>query len=236
MEPASNDESLREACLKPSWFCDSDHPAIVSHAAEVCRGAEDDREKAVRLFRAVREAPRYDPYTVSRSAADHRASAVLAQESAYCIPKAVLLCALLRAEGIPARLGFADVKNHLATDKLLRTLGSDEFAWHGFVELWLGERSFKVTPAFNASLCARFGVPPLDFDGERDALLQPFDGAGRPYMDYLRDRGRYLDVPFDTIMTDFRDIYGVGAYVPSADADVHDAAFHPNDARDVSTR
>lgn len=34
-------------------------------------------------------------------------------------------------------------------------------------------------PTFHAELCARFGVPPIDFDGEHDALLHAFDRRGR---------------------------------------------------------
>ncbi len=42
---------------------------------------------------------------------------------AYCVPKAVLLAAVLlaavlRAAGVPARLGFADVRNHVQSDTL----------------------------------------------------------------------------------------------------------------------
>jgi len=193
--------------LAPGRFVDSDHPDVVAFAAETCRGAANDRERAARLFVAVRERLRYDPYTITADPDEYRASTVLRRERAYCIPKAVLLCAAARAAGIPARLGFADVKNHLATEKLLRMLATDLFAWHGYVELFIEGRVVKATPAFNAALCARFGVPPLELDGVHDALLQPFDGQGRRYMEYVAERGVFQDLPLDQILATFASLY-----------------------------
>ncbi len=207
--------------LAPGRFADSDHPAVVAYAREVCAGAADDAERAARLFTDVRERLRYDPYTISDDPNEYVASTLLDRARAYCIPKAVLLCASARAVGIPARLGFSDVRNHLASQKLLDSLGSDLFAFHGYVELWIGGRPLKATPAFNADLCARFGVSPLEFDGETDALLQPFDGEGRPYMEYVRDRGLYDDLPLDEILQTFASLYR--GRPPS---DAHDDAFH----------
>lgn len=209
--------------LAPTRFIDSAHPAVVAFARSVVGSAKTDAEKASRLFRAVREKQRYDPYTMSFDPEDYVASRVLEKASGYCIPKAVLLAAVGRAVGLPARLGFADVKNHLSSQKLLDHLGSDLFAYHGFVELWVDGHPYKLTPAFNESLCKRFGVPALDFDAAApaDALLQPFDGEGRPYMAYVRDRGLFTELPFEEITTAFRTLYP-GAVKPST----HDEAFH----------
>jgi transglutaminase-like putative cysteine protease len=203
-------------------FVDSDHPDVVAFAREVCAGANDDRERAARLFTAVRERLRYDPYALTLDPEEYKASTLLQRDRAYCIPKAVLLCAASRAAGIPARLGFADVKNHLASAKLLKTLGTDLFAWHGYVEMWIEGRSVKAAPAFNAALCARFGVPPLELNGVDDAMLQAFDGEGRRYMEYLADRGMYDDLPLDEILASFKALYG-GAKAALAE---RDEAFH----------
>ena len=209
--------------LAPGHFVDSDHPEIIAFARDVCAGAATDRERAARLFRAVRERLRYDPYAFSLDPAELVASTLLHRERAFCIPKAVLLCAAARAAGVPARLGFSDVKSHLSSERLRQAMaGSDLFVFHGYVELWIEGKPVKATPAFNAELCARFGVPPLELDGEHDALLQAFDGQGRRHMEYVRDRGLYLDLPFDEIMRAFAETYA-GAKVP---AGTRDEAFH----------
>jgi transglutaminase-like putative cysteine protease len=203
-------------------FIDSDHPDVIAFAREVTAGATTDRERASRLFVAVREQLRYDPYTISFDPAEYRASTLLHRERAYCIPKAVLLAAVARAVGIPAWLGFSDVLNHLTSEKLRRTLNNhDVYVWHGYTALQLDGKIVKATPAFNAALCERFGVPALDFDGVHDALLQPFDGQGRVYMEYKADRGLFDELPLARILDDFRAIYGLGA--PTAE---HDDAFH----------
>lgn len=215
--------SFDPAYLAPSRFIDAAHPAVVAFARETCAGAENDRERAARLFLAVRERLRYDPYTFTTDPDAYKASAVLGQERSFCIPKAILLAAAARAVGIGARVGFADVKNHLASEKLVRRLGSDLFVFHGYAELWVDGRPVKASPAFNASLCARFGVAPLDFDGVHDAMLQPFDGEGRPYMEYVTDRGLHLDLPFDAMLAAIAEHYGHAE--PPAD-DAPDEAFH----------
>jgi transglutaminase-like putative cysteine protease len=189
-------------------FVEADHPAVVAFAEEATAGASSERDKAVALYYAVRDGIRYDPYSMSEDPETYRSSAVLKSGSAYCIPKAVLLCGAARAAGIPARLGFADVRNHLSTPKLQERMGgSDLFIWHGYTELLLDARWVKVTPAFNIELCDRFGVLPLDFDGEHDALFHPFTADGRAHMEYVRYRGTYDELPFEEIMTEFRQAY-----------------------------
>ena len=104
-------------------------------------------------------------------------------------------------------MGFADVTNHLASKKLLERLRTNVFAFHGYVEVHLGGRALKATPAFNASLCEKFHVAPLEFDGQHDALLQAFDEAGHELMTYLRDRGTYDDFPFGEMLRVWREVY-----------------------------
>jgi transglutaminase-like putative cysteine protease len=193
--------------LQPTWFLDSDSPAVQRFAADAIRDAEEPRQRATRLFSAVRDDIRYDPYAVSADPELYRASTTAQARSAFCIPKAVLLAAASRAVGIPARLGFADVRNHFSSTRLHALLGTDLFVFHGYAELLLDGRWLKATPAFNRELCARFGVAPLGFDGTADALFQPFDSAGRRHMEYVRDRGTTSDLPLPEILRVFRETY-----------------------------
>ena len=87
-------------------------------------------------------------------------------------------------------------------------MGTDLFAWHGYSELLLDDRWFKLSTAFNIELCDRFGVKTLDFDGTDDALMHPFDKAGNRHMEYVNQRGSFDDLPLDRILADFAEIYG----------------------------
>ena len=194
--------------LEPTAFIDSDHPAVLEFAARAAGDADDPHERIGRLFRAVRDGIRYDPYTASDDPEDYVASNVLGSTGAYCIPKSVVLVAGARSIGIPARLGFADVRNHLTSDRLRDAMGgSDVFAYHGYAELNVDGYWRKATSAFNSSLCARFGVPPLEFDGTGDAMLHPFTGDGDRYMEYVRERGSFTDLPFEEIVEEFTRLY-----------------------------
>ena len=194
--------------LRPSHCIDSEAPAVRAFTARVTAGAVTARERAVRLFYAVRDEIRYDPYGAVLTEEGLRATNVLEQGRGFCVAKAVVLAAGARAAGIPARLGFADVRNHLTTERLRAQMGTDIFAFHGFTELHLDGRWVKATPTFNQSLCDRFGVKPLEWDGVDDSLLHPFDVAGQRHMEYVRDRGSYVDVPLDEMRAVFLEHYG----------------------------
>ncbi len=208
-----------EDCLRPTWFLDWEASSVHDFSKRATEGATSDRERATRLFYAVRDGYRYDPYTASHEAADYRASAIVEVSSTYCAPKAILLTAVARAAGIPARIGFADVRNHLATPKLLERLGTDLFVFHGYSELHLDGKWLKVAPTFNLELCERFGVAAQEFDGTADALLHPFDREGRRHMEYVKDRGSFDDVPFDEMMRALKLTYGDGVFLSDGESD-----------------
>ena len=163
--------------------------------------------RAIALFEAVREDIHYSPYTLSFDPDDYKASRILHSGSNFCVPKAILLTAVMRAAGIPAAAGFADVRNHLNSPRLAALMQSDIFIYHGYTKLWIEGRSFKVTPAFNSELCSRFGVKPLVFDGSGDALFHEFDSAGRQHMEYIRDRGIFSDPPVPEILEELDRTY-----------------------------
>jgi transglutaminase-like putative cysteine protease len=188
-------------------FIDSDHELVVDFTNRVVEGTNHPAQRARLLFAAVRDEIRYDPYSLATDAEEYRASTVLARGSAYCVPKAVLLTATARAAGIPARLGFADVRNHLQSERLAAVMKTDLFIYHGFSVLWIDGRWLKASPAFNAELCARFEVAPLEFDGRSDALLHAYTGDGRRHMEYVRDRGTRQDLPLDEILAAYAEHY-----------------------------
>jgi transglutaminase-like putative cysteine protease len=196
------------ALLAPTPFIQSDAPQVVQFAQEATAGTRDDVDKGVKLYYAVRDGIRYDPYSISLDADCYYATTVLRDRAAFCIPKAILLASAARAVGIPSGVGFADVRNHLNTEKLRKAMGSDLFIYHGYTLLKLGGRWFKVTPAFNLSLCEKFGVRSLEFDGTADALLHPYDSRNRRHMEYVRERGNFAEFPYEEIVAAFRSTNG----------------------------
>ncbi|MBS0447660.1 MAG: transglutaminase family protein [Proteobacteria bacterium] len=200
------DDAPTDASLAPTPLVESDHPAVAAFAAAHARG-DTPRERAVSLYYAVRDGFRYDPYRIDLTPAGMRASAVLSSGHGWCVTKATLLAAACRAVGVPARLGFADVRNHLSTERMRRTMKTDVFAWHGYADIHLGGRWLKATPAFNIELCDRFGLLPLEFDGTADSIYHPYDKSGHRHMEYLLDRGRYDDVPLARIAATFAELY-----------------------------
>ncbi|MFZ4478734.1 MAG: transglutaminase-like domain-containing protein [Rhodoferax sp.] len=192
--------------LKPTALIDSDHPAVLAFSAKYGIGASE-RDRAMALFYAVRDDFRYDPYRIDMSPFGMTASTVLATGYGWCVNKAALLAAACRACGIPARLGFADVRNHLSTERMRQAMKTDIFAWHGYADIWLDGAWRKATPAFNLQLCEKFGLLPLEFDGVKDSIYHPFDRAGNRHMEYVRQRGTFNDLPLAQIVATFSEIY-----------------------------
>ena len=194
--------------LSPGSFIDSDHPAVIAFAREHAQG-KTPLERAVSLYYATRDRIRYNPFLDFSRDEAFRASQCILSGEGFCIGKAALLAACARADGIPSRVGFADVKNHLTTPALRERMGSDLFVYHGYTELLLEGRWVKATPAFNVELCRRFKVKPLEFDGREDSIFHPYDEDDRRHMEYLRERGSHADVPVAEIMQAFREAYPV---------------------------
>jgi len=192
---------------RPSPCVESAHPDVVAFARRHAQGAQGEIETAVRIYYAVRDGFRYDPYSLVVSSEGLRASVTLAAGRGWCVSKSVLLAACYRAAGLPARLGFADVRNHLSTANMRASMATDIFYWHGYTAVHLEGRWVKATPAFNIELCEKFGFLPLEFDGRNDSLYHPFDREGKRHMEYVNDRGEHLDLPFDEMSAVFREHY-----------------------------
>ncbi len=187
---------------------DSDSAVVKEYAFSAIGNAESDLDKAIRIYYKVRDDIWYDPYSPFFLPAHYRASNIIKIKKGFCIPKAVLLAAAARAVGIPSRLGFADVKNHLSTRALIEFLGSDIFVYHGYTELYIEGKWVKATPAFNKELCGRFNIEPLEFDGRSDSTFQECNAAGKKFMEYIKEHGSYADLPLDNILSAWKSAYG----------------------------
>lgn len=193
--------------LKATKFINSDHSSIKALALKLTESTDSDKEKALKLYFHVRDTFFYDPYKVDLREEAMRASSLLDRKHGYCGEKACLLAALGRAAGIPSRLGFARVKNHIGTSKLEEILQTDEIVFHGFTEFYLDDKWVKCTPAFNKALCNKLGVVPLDFDGENDSIFQEFTSSGEQFMVYTHNYGSFDDIPTQLMFSELRKYY-----------------------------
>lgn len=194
--------------LTPTSIINSDHRTIIDHAMKTIGETKDTIQRAIKLYYAVRDGIWYDPYYPFYLPEHYRASNVLKTGRGYCVCKASLLCALGRACGIPSRIHFADVRNHLATKQLIEFLGNDLFVYHGMTEFYLDGRWVKSTPAFNKELCERHKVAPLEFNGREDSIFQPYNLTKKKYMEYVADHGTYADIPVGIIVSAWKKTYG----------------------------
>jgi transglutaminase-like putative cysteine protease len=205
--------------LQPTAFIDFDTTEVASYAEEKAGSTDDPKKQAVNLYYAVRDGIFYDPYAINLTLEGLRASSTLEIGRGWCVAKAVLLAACCRHMGIAARLGFADVKNHLSTRQLKEQMQTDIFYWHGYTAILLNGEWVKATPVFNLALCEKFSLKPLEFDGKNDSLFHSYDAEGRKHMEYIRYRGEYADVPLEEIIETFRQQYPNLNYLTGSERD-----------------
>jgi transglutaminase-like putative cysteine protease len=193
--------------LQAGFFTDSDHPKIKKFAQKHYNSDDSDIMRAVKLYYAVRDGFFYNPYCLDLKRSALKASRILDNKQSYCVEKAIVLTAAYRAAGLPSRLGFAIVKNHIGTERLERFLQTDLLVFHGYTEVYLNKQWVKATPAFNKALCDKLGVLPLEFDGKTDSVLQEYDRSGAQYMEYVHFYGNFHDLPYDLFISELKKYY-----------------------------
>ena len=198
-----------EAFLQTTPTIDFDSAIVRKFVRDNSEENSSITEQVISLYYAVRDQIRYDPYTPGEQLSDFSASCTLELMRGWCVPKSILYAACCRALGVPARLGYADVRNHLSTANLRRQMGTDIFYWHGYTDVYLHGKWVKATPVFNIELTTRFRLKPLEFDGIEDSIYHPFDIDGRQHMEYLNYRGAFADLPFAEMRRDFARHYPV---------------------------
>lgn len=193
--------------LSSGYFYDFKESVIQEIIKEFESEAIAAKDKAIGLYLKIRDGWWYNPYHISLSKKNYKASIIAKRTEAHCIEKAILLIACLRGLKIPSRIHLVKVKNHIGAERLLEKFGTNEMTPHGMVDILLDGNWIKVSPAFNAALCEKYNVAPLDFDGEHDSIFQEFDKKGNLFMEYVEDYGHFEDVPTEFIFKNFKENY-----------------------------
>ncbi len=188
--------------MRSTEVIDWEAESVKNKTAELIRGLNTPREKAIAIYYFVRDGIRHNPYAEGFQPADYKASVILQRGYGYCQHKALLLVALARAAGLPARLGYADVRDHLLSKKFRAMIGGDNLLiQHGYAELYVDGRWVHASPAYDLDTCRKMGFVPVEFDGIHDARDSAFNARGKPHIEYVKDHGHYADFPWDFILS-----------------------------------
>ncbi|WP_298504869.1 transglutaminase domain-containing protein [uncultured Maribacter sp.] len=193
--------------LSATYFFDYESDTIQNLIKEYNNTSLSKKEIAKLVYLKVRDSWRYNPYSITFSKENYRASELSKKTKGHCVDKSIILIACLRGLGIPARIHLAKVKNHIGVARLIEKFGSNELTNHGMVNAHIEGKWVKLSPAFNASICKMFNVSPLDFDGENDSILQEFNKDGNLFMEYVEDYGYFDDVPIEFMRNSAKEHY-----------------------------
>jgi len=193
--------------LAEDQYYNFSHPDIQQIVRETIQPQMSSSEKAVALYYKIRDGWWYNPYRISRNTEEYVASNIAKRPDGHCIDKAILLIACLRAVDIPARIHLAKVKNHIAVERLEERFGTNELTPHGMVDIYLDGKWYKTSPAFNAELCEKCNVAPLEWNGAEDSVFQEYNREGAQFMEYLEDYGHFAGFPLAFIQQNMADHY-----------------------------
>jgi hypothetical protein len=191
--------------LEPTPFLDFDSPLLDVFLQDFSVDWTTDR-KAIFLYQKVRDFFLYDPYHLDLRQHALTASKIIAHKRAWCVEKSIVLAALARKVGIPSRMGYAIVTNHIGVEKLTSYLRRPEIVFHGYVSLYIVDKWIKCTPAFDKRICAISKVEPLDWDAKNDSMFQAFEG-NRLFMEYTHFYGEFADVPLQLMHREMQKYY-----------------------------
>ncbi len=179
--------------LEATEYIDKNHPRIRGLALQLTEDVVGDREKAVAIFRYVRDRVAFG---WAGAFYDMKASETVAAGKGYCQTKTTLFLALLRAARIPARAVFVDIDAEVLRG-LTRPPGP--YVDHVYAEVWLDGRWVRTDsyivdqPLFEravAKLRAEdralgYGVHidgAIDWDGRNDRFVQFVENDRVPWL------------------------------------------------------
>jgi transglutaminase-like putative cysteine protease len=207
MRRAGRVDANLDELRRSTEFLDHDTPAVRDFVRRALpEDAMTDVEQAVALYYAVRDRILYEVYGADLSRQGLRASAIVRRGAGFCVHKSILYAAAVRAAGVPSRIVLAEVRNHLASDRLRRLAGGDVFL-HCLTSIHVGGRWVKATPVFNKTLCRLYRIAPLEFDGRADSIHHPYDESGQRHMELVRTHGEFDDLPYETVVNGLRTLH-----------------------------
>lgn len=191
--------------LKETPFLDFNDPVYDAFLDDIDTNYSN-KELAIALYYKVRDSFLYDPYHLNITEDGLRGSNIILKKRAWCVEKAIVLASLARKYGIPSRLGYAIVTNHIGVEKLIEYLKRPEIVFHGYVELFIDDKWIKCTPSFDKRICKVSRVSTLEWDGQNDSMFQEYD-KGKRFMDYILYYGEFSDVPLQLMNNEMRKYY-----------------------------
>jgi len=203
-------------CLRATPCIDSDHAAVRGLVGRLGVAALSPEARAARLFHHVRDEVRY-AFRAALTREEYVASSVLDEGRGFCVQKAVLLCALGRAAGVPTALVLCDLRDRSLSPRVTRALGTDVMFHHGLNAFYLGDRWVRADASLSPDVVARKGYRPVEFDGTAEALLAPTTLDGSPHAEYLRFHGLFAELPFEPMVEAFVAAYAGADLVALAD-------------------
>lgn len=193
-------------CLEPTAFIDSESEAIRNRVESLNVSDRTPAERASAVFEFVRDEIAYD-FAAPTDPAAYRASAILANGKGHCVRKAILLCALARAAGVPTALTFADMRDRTLSPAVVTMMGTDVLHHHGLVAFHLDGIWRKVDPTTPRETAERKGFRLVEFDGTADALGAATTAEGDPHLEYVTFYGMHVDMPFVEVMRSLAENY-----------------------------
>jgi transglutaminase-like putative cysteine protease len=175
----SKEETMEQAFIRKSVYCDFGHPAVSRLAEDLANFESDPMKVTLATFKHVRDNIRFG-FDLVRV----KASQTLTKGYGVCWNKSLLLVALLRSNNIPARMAYHPVKQEFmrpvmgdACKTLIEPLN------HCFAQVRLNGRWITAEATLDSATYGKFFLPHgvswgIEWDGRQDMQLYTEHIAG----------------------------------------------------------
>jgi transglutaminase-like putative cysteine protease len=176
---SSKEETMKQAHIQKSVYCDFNHPSISSLAKDLANNEPDPVMATQSIFKHIRDNIRFGFDLVQV-----KASETLAKGYGACWNKSLLLVALLRSSKIPARMAYNPVMQEFmrpAMGEACQTL--TETINHCSTQVQLNGKWVTVDATLDTSTYRKLFKPHhvswgIDWDGKEDMQLYKEHIAG----------------------------------------------------------
>ena len=173
------EETMEQAYIRKSVYCDFDHPDVAGLAKELADVDADPARLSLAAFNHIRDNIRFGFDLVQVKASD-----TLAKGYGVCWNKSLLLVALLRCNKIPARMAYYPVKREFmrpAMGEACQTL--TETVNHCLTQVQLNGKWITADATLDTSTYHKLFLPQrvpwgIDWDGKQDMQLYSEHIAG----------------------------------------------------------
>jgi len=169
---------------------DISDPAIMAAVRDLNRNISDPWLKITSIFNFVRDQVIYNFAPDIRGVEDFKASRIMQAKNGFCHQKAILLCTLLRAAGLPSALYFQDIIDYpLMKTRYKKHIPAGILYYHALGAVFIEGSWYRLDGTLDSALCHRRAYRLSKINKAQETLLPLTTVTGEKHFEISREYG-----------------------------------------------